>query len=259
MKCSNCKVYIKNDYSEEVCPKCGIKYFDKPSIEMTLFNLQDDFLASGDRDILGQLLVTYQKLAQNIIHSKLRASGKYETYAEIEDMSMFCVEKMMKKMSSALANPERKVTASFTGWTQLSALFPLYNKKKKEKDQTEILFSTSTTDSNSGDKEQTIEGMLADQHNDKFHCTDDYFVQEIEKEEVIITILNILQYAFNKAVEQEGLAYAIKMRCLIKHFLNGGHPKFFASVWVRSPYQMKLQYEQVLGLVFQQLKGDHCA
>jgi len=255
MKCVTCKGHIKKDFEGASCPHCSEKYFNKPEIEMKLFHLQDDFLETGSSEILGNFLVLYQKVAQNVIHSKLRSSGKYETYAEIEDMSMFCVEKMMKKLKKAQENPECRVISSFIGWTQQSALYPLYNDKKKERNQTEVLFSTSTTDSNSGDREQTIEGMLADQHNDQFHCTDDFFVREIEKEEVVLTILNILRFAFNKAVKEEGLTYAIKIRCLIKHFLNSGHPKFFASVWTRSPYRMKLQYEEMLGIVFQQLKG----
>jgi hypothetical protein len=116
------------------CIECRASHFNAPTNESKLFTLQEMYLKNKDSDILGKMYLIIYDIANNIIFKKLLNSGKFQQ----EDLEDKVSETAGKLITYYLKKPGFKIEDSFTSYITQIALYPLYNKKTKLKDQNEM-------------------------------------------------------------------------------------------------------------------------
>lgn len=252
-KCHFCKEKSQYTYEEEptLCPNCGERYWNKPPVEIKLHTLQDKWFETKKREYLDQLIIEIHQLSYNIICGKLKSSGKYLDQDAIYDMVHFTIEKMMRYY---LEKPEWKVFNSFTEYVSQVVLYPLYNKKDQEKEQTEISFYTPIGNNNDGGKETLlIDRLIEEEHN---IYTEDYYLRNLTKEQLIDSILSFLKTMIYVTADTYDLDYALRMLTIIYHYFTKKNKTFFDNWWSKQDNQFRTHFEYYIYAIKQHIEEE---
>lgn len=99
------------------CPNCNQTYWNKPGDERTLFQLQEIFLVSRDKDVLGKMFEIIKRYSSNLIKKRIRTSGRRGIQASIvDDLSH---EAAYKFINYYISNVNFKIGDSFGGYINL--------------------------------------------------------------------------------------------------------------------------------------------
>lgn len=132
-------VASKEHLRDLVCPNCGKgpknRDWHKPPIEVALFQLQDKYLKSKDKNILGQMYMYFWQYAIGKIRKI--AAGKINLTTEVieekgMDAATLFTEHYLKK-------PEFNIANSFGSYLDFQIRATLYNQKERENDQCDNL------------------------------------------------------------------------------------------------------------------------
>ena len=94
----------------EVCPNCGMKYWDKPADERDLFLLQDKYYDSGrDKKFAALLYIKIKDYSANLIKHRAKTTTSFRK-SFIEDKSAEAASTLVEQY---LKNPNYRVHTSF--------------------------------------------------------------------------------------------------------------------------------------------------
>lgn len=225
-KCYYCnkKVSYNADTDPKLCPLCGGQYWNKPEIEIRLHILQDKWFKNNDRKDFDELFTILHGLTYNIICGKLKSSGKFLDNDDIYDKVHFAMVKMLEYYNK----PGFSIDRSFTEYMNDVVLYPLYNKKDRERDQTEISFYTPLREQNGG-KERLLLDKLAEEEHVQY--TEDFYINNMKKDHLIENLIGIIDTMYYQTVQSYGMIYGLNMLTLIYHKLNGANAQFFNNWW----------------------------
>jgi hypothetical protein len=233
LKCWHCKAPLENlSYEERLmnipCPACGTAYAAKPMNEAKLSLLQEEFLSTRKVEVLNRMMMIMQHIIYNLICSKLKGSA---TFLDEEDI-MDKVQWTLMKMHTYYSREDFKISTSFVEYLSQVILYPLYNYKNREKDQFEISINTPIKDGSNGGKEQTILDKLTDTpYLENNFEVENFLFKEEQKENVIAEIQDYIDTVITVAYKQKGMAHALKLLVLFKHFFQKRNNRFFGEVW----------------------------
>lgn len=133
------QVSPKANLTDSVCPHCGkgpkTRDWLKPPIEVALFKLQDEYLKTKSREVLGQMYLYLWQYAIGKIRKM--AAGKINLTSEVieekaMDAATLFIEYYLKK-------PDFSISTSFGSYLAFQIRAVLYNQKEKENDQCDNL------------------------------------------------------------------------------------------------------------------------
>ena len=228
--CWNCKTEVPyREYNNikfiPTCPKCGVKYPEKPKDEAFLSIYQDEYLANRTEENLNKLFTLMSKVTFNIICHKLKCTSSHEQLDDIWDKVQWTLEKISKYYKE---KPNFKIGTSFVKYISQVVLFPLYNKDEQEKQKKEISIHTPkfSNSKDKGNKElydylsSDTDGGInqteyeLDYENDQNHLTK-------ESIEYISTVLESL-YEYEKSEKtNHEFRNSLYMAELYKYFISG--------------------------------------
>jgi hypothetical protein len=255
MKCSRCGQY--NEWIDsiqqlhlkpETCKFCGIKYWEKPENEIKLFLLQDEYLKSRESDTLGKMSVIIYDISKNIIIKKLKNSRKIQI-EDIEDKTSDTVEKII---SYYISKPNFSIDNSFTGYIEQVVLYPLYNKKVKEKERNEISMEAilenvnNNNNSNNNISSETLDlkynlsgsNISSDENdhgssksfsiNNLFkYSSDEYIINYANIDFFVNDICKAIEALLNLVLKNYGLKEALIQSLFFYHFFGKANKNFY--------------------------------
>ncbi len=239
--CTNCQsdIQITQEEIPEVCPKCNVKYFDKPINERKLHILQDQYLASRDESILAEMVILMEEIIKNLIHKNLKGSYVPDRENLVDDATN---DSLLKILEYYKNKPEFYIENSFVGYLSQVILYPLYNTKKKEREHHEI--SLSSPVSSSADNNQTLEDKLSvEYHDESFTYEEDRIHNEDHKRDLRSSIEEFLGLIFKTILDRQGLRIAVINWSLLNHYLDNKEDRFFSSCWNRYDNSIKNNYD----------------
>ena len=195
-KCWNCGNEVKKiNYASYVeiptCPKCGVQYPEKPKLEAKLTLLQNEYFSNPTDSNFQRLFEPLKELTFHIICHYLNKTSTFLDSDEINDM----VQWTLCKLVSYYKEKEGfKITGSFTGYIEQVVLYPIYNKKDKERRQNEKSLFTPLDE---GTKSRTLLDKLAEQSTEAIG-KEDIDLSSIYTDEIITTLVNTIQKIVNK-------------------------------------------------------------
>ncbi len=133
-KCMDCGEVIyyqrrSNKYSKPVyCTGCKIEFWDKPTHERILFNLQKEFHKTKDKKVVGQMFIHLKSYAVNIIKSFIR-NKKIYSQEELEEKATDGADEIIIHF---LKDPNCKIHSSFGGWLKDILKGILFGQKKHD-------------------------------------------------------------------------------------------------------------------------------
>lgn len=288
--CWNCgievpKVNYKINKEVTYCAKCHAPYPEKPRMEAKLSILQDKLfslrdklkamesreLDNSEKEVYTALKSDYQKnidkmfymlheLTFNIICSKLRGSAMRLNKEEIEDMVQWS---LIKVLSYYNTKPNFKITGSFTGYMSMVVLYPLYNQKKKLKNQTEISIDTPLSRHTSNDEPdtQTLLDRLS-QKEDK--SVGDVGIGVLQSKCMIREILAFMETTMNKIFItresnkwKDSFSFVALLLITYYHFFSQKSDRFFTEYWKTSTLELQDTFQGTLTILRNSLKGGY--
>lgn len=254
MKCSRCGQYNEwidsttQQFKPETCKFCGVRYWEKPENEIKLFLLQDDYLKYRDSDILGKMSVIIYDISKNIIIKKLKNSRKIQI-EDIEDKTSDTVEKII---SYYISKPNFSIDNSFTGYIEQVVLYPLYNKKVKEKERNEISMEAilenvnNNNNSNNNISSETLDlkynlsgsNISSDENdhgnsksfsiNNLFkYSSDEYIINYANIDFFVNDICKAIEALLNLVLKNYGLKEALIQSLFFYHFFGKANKNFY--------------------------------
>lgn len=129
------KISSKDHLRDPVCPHCGAgpknRDWLKPPIEVVLFRLQKDYLASRDREVLGQMFMYLWQYAIGKIRKKV--TGRLNLTTEVIEEKAFDAATLFTE--HYLKKPDFIISVSFGSYLDFQVRTVLYNTREKENDQ----------------------------------------------------------------------------------------------------------------------------
>lgn len=211
--------------SPDKCPFCGCKYYDKPSLEMKLFVLQEEWLKEYDKnggvEILGnKMFPIIQEYAINIIKGMIkgrRSLSEQELQERSFDAAALLIEVILR-------DPEHRMRYSFGDYLSRLCKSVCYSTKNHEKN---FSLNSMLKDGETEFGETIIvngheeAGGLEDRQ--KLSMNNKFEMKEI-REDVIEKILNIIEKSSEILFDNTG-CYERKimyLQGLLIKFGNGG-------------------------------------
>lgn len=241
IKCWSCKKVLKNrDSSYNYhCPYCNAEYANKPKNEAFLSVLQDKYLTTRDEKYLNSMMVILNDITYNLICSRLKSSGKFLD----EDSIMDKVQWTLLKMTYYYRKPEFKITSSFIEYIKQVILYPLYNYKQKQLDDTEI--SLFTPISGEDNENKTLMDKLSNMsYLDGKNDIENKLFSNIEKDNLIITVNDFIKSLVNQAYKYKDFNTALKLMVLYKHYFNKATDRFLGNWWTIEGIELKDYFEK---------------
>lgn len=198
------------------CQKCSAVHWDKPKDEALLFNLQEEWLQTRDKNVLGKMYLAMKPYAERIILKQL--PFKYED-SKLEDRVEDTVTTVIKFY---LLKEDFKVLHSFGGTLFGPSRFELYNKRQKNIDMNEMGY-----DNFIGDEDKTFKETIA---SDTLHDDDKYTKElvNISNKEFLIKELSRFTNEIYKIIYKNyGINKAILSLIMMHHFLEKKEEDFF--------------------------------
>lgn len=214
--CWNCGTeVIQQDYTNiEFIPKCcncGVPYPEKPKLEAELAIYQRDYLQDRSQKNLDRLFAPLYDMIFNIICTKLKSFGIGMGREKIEDMVQWSLYKLISYYKT---KPDFKIIGSFTGYIEQLVLFPIYNKKDRLREDSEISLYTEVNKTSSSSKDKTctlLDKLSEEEVNETFEAD---ILNRVSQDEVIDNATNFLKQIFN---------------VLYTHHINKQNPKAFTK------------------------------
>jgi len=217
-KCSICGKLNKWEHGRKHlnCTKCNSIKWDKPKDEAILFNLQEEYLKTKDKNILGKMYLAMLPYAEKIILKQL--PFKYEE-TKLEEKVQDTVTTVIQHY---LKREDFKVLHSFGGTLFGPSRQELYNKRQKDKDTHEMSY-----DNFIGDEEKTFKDTIS---SEDFHDDDKYTRElvDLSNRQFLIKELARFSNEIYKAVyKNQGINKAILSLVMMHHFLEKKDEEFF--------------------------------
>ncbi len=223
--CNTCdkESRVYSDVNE--CPKCKVKYWNKPVCERDLLTMQDKYLENKDQNYFSRLIELCTPLIRNIIVNKLRTGGKFVSDEELEDMTYDTILKLIKYYK----DPKKDffISDSFTGYIQQMVLGPLYSPKKKERENREISFEAVVKKSRG--KSITIGQMVENSESVEF--SEEYMMNKWQEDVQLNAITDFFDGVVCQAFqESKSIRKAIRVINLLKAYIIGTSEKTQANI-----------------------------
>lgn len=229
LRCWSCRQELTPNKNDQICPRCNSEFAEKPKNEANLHILQKKYLENRDSRILGQLLFKIKEIVYNLNVSKLRTSGKFLDEAEIEDNVADTVEKMFSYYTN---KPDFRIDISFIQYLSSLALYPLYNYKKKLKNQKEISINTPIKGKKDSMPEKTLLDLLSESlYLDGTFEAESFFFQEVCQDNLIQEFMAFKINSIEKACREDDFSTAFKLAILFNHFFRNRSDRFFNMWW----------------------------
>lgn len=135
--CAYCGNEISFKHSEKPskCPYCGAKDYRKPKTETMLFQLQQEYTTTGDKDVLTKMYAILRDYAKSILKKHLPRDFTYH-YSLVEEKANDAANLLIENY---LSKPNFYIENSFAGYLQWKVKQVLWNKKTKREEDHESL------------------------------------------------------------------------------------------------------------------------
>jgi hypothetical protein len=210
-----------------------------------------DAMQKKEKDVLNMMFEIFEKTTQNIIFGRVSRSGAFIPYEDIHEMARDSSLTMLSYYTTKL---DFKVDDSFVGYLLQVIKYPMYNQDKQDKEKFEVSINTPISQKD-GQKERTLEDKLSDTAHDAYHFTEDYLIQEADKEYLIRDMKDLMISLFNACTEKKGIYTALRFLILFNFFLDKKSEAFFNKVWDRYPTEERNLFDHYLVLVSDFLKS----
>lgn len=257
-KCWNCKTIVesqiyKNLKTIPVCPCCGVQYPEKPKLEAKLTILQDVYLENPSSYNFEQLFMPLKELTFHIICHHLNKTSSRLNPDNINDM----VQWTLMKLVSYYKEKDFKIEGSFTGYIEQVVLYPIYNKKDKEKAKKEISIHTPLNENSN----RTLLDKLSEQTLDDVdrECINlsEFYKQEIFKNiEKFLTILIEKKFSILQSQnDSKSFSHIIELLSIYDFYIQHKHDKFFTEMWKTYSVDVRDEFEKSIELLKKELKS----
>lgn len=257
--CWNCKIEVQPvEYAKikvkPVCPRCGCFYPEKPEIEAKLSLAQEEYLNNRTDENLAKLFEPLTKLTFNIICSKLKQSGKSEDPDKINDKVQWT---LLKILSYYKDKPEFMIEGSFISYIGQVVLFPLYNKKDKEREVKEMSIYTPLDEKGAEGKRTLMDKYIEDNVVE----IDDFIFREESKEHTIKMMSEIIATSIDVLYKQnKNFAECLNLVTLLYHYTSRKPDRFFSDWWRMSSISLRDNFNSCLEIIkknlYRSLEGN---
>lgn len=249
--CNHKYLKIQDVHSPVRCPECKELYWRRPIVEKQLMDLQDKYFKDrSNNKPFQEMIIIIEQLLHNLIASKLKSSAVYLEEEKRHDLVMDSLLTFMEKYNK---NPDFKITGSFIGYLKDLVLNPLYNPKKKKREQLECSLSTPLKK----DKNlyiyhllEVVEGMFG---------SEEYILNKFQEDYQIEAISYLLDNIFIQCVQEFDIKTAlIIMRSLYLHIDPKVSEKEIINYWKQYSNDNHVLSDFSIGLIYNFVKDEIC-
>lgn len=224
--CALCGQVVSYTHGEkpDVCPHCHQEDYIKPKTETRLFRLQDQWLATKDKEILGSMYVLMSEYTQSLIKKSLPNTFTYH-YDLIEEKASDAVNLIIDYY---ISKPHFKIEKSFGGYINTKIREVLWNKKDQEEDNHESIYQSVNEDVEKEMLEVTdVLGL-----NSLFGNFEEYIQRERDKDYMLQGLQSIVKSMSDRIKDDHGYYYQIITLIGVKHFIiNQSDMKKFYEIY----------------------------
>lgn len=221
-KCVMCKKHVVWEWGRKPsnCPYCTAIKWDKPHDEARLFNLQEKYLKSRNKDVLGEMFIYLKEYARRIILKNLVGHVRYDEIT-IEEKATDTANKLVEYF---LEKPSFHIFESWGYYLDRIAKQNMFAKKLQRIDQNELSIEQF--------QEDHSENKNAYDSVESEYVTTDYqfesnIVNNISKDYIIDELMEYIQTIFYVLLKT-GRSYSDVYRVfsLFSHTLAGKAKRF---------------------------------
>lgn len=247
VKCIICEKETKyrRKYRLKKCPHCHSSdpYWDKPKDEYILFHLQDKYLETKSKDVLGEiysiLLVYTKKIINNYLLKGKKWLSKSELYQKAHDSVCKIIEYYMEK-------PEFKIDNSFAGYVLMVSKYFLFSKRKEDENDSlnHIIDDNKENQENVHNNSRSLQDII------------DFDYEKIFKEDMSEILLEKINYIFNKTIDK--ISKKSKLESLytiigLYHYISNS--KFINEYYEYFGNNIKNYVDNIMYIVYNTIKN----
>lgn len=239
-KCSICSKTVKWEWGNKPtrCPHCNAIHFDKPPMEAKLFNLQEDWLETKNKEVIGKMFPIMKEYARRIVLKNLTGNARYDE-TKLETVSSDTANKLVEYY---LSKENFSIFQSFGFYLDKIAKQNMFAKKLQDRDQIE--FSIEEFIENHEDNSTAIDSLEfeAEKQSEDWHqsvddqINIDYVVNEAEK---------FVGHIIDRIRQDYGYRMALMQLILLNRFFEGASKKFFKRAYRYKGEEYKEVFEKV--------------
>jgi hypothetical protein len=245
--CGNCKkeIYWQHKHRPDTCPHCGDQYFNKPEDERSLFVIQDEWLKTRDKEVLGKMYKILVPYVRKLIVQRVK--GKY--FFTVEELEIKTHDVCSDFIYYYLSVPEFKMLFSFGGYIKRSLLSVLFGDKEEERNH-DSLNSMIDIDQELDDylPQISLEAkykMYSEFNSDNIDNNSEYIIKNLSEQ--INKIADTIQKNFSI---KESLLFLVG----IKNKLEGQTPEFMEDFYAYAGETVQTNLKKALLLIYRFLK-----
>lgn len=243
-KCSICGKHMKWYHGEmpERCIHCNSIRWNLPHDEALLFNLQEEYLLTRNKNVLGTMYTIMFDYAHKIIMKQL---PYHFDESKVLDKTEDAVTTIIKYY---LTREDYKIQNSFGGSLFGPARQQLFSQRQKDIDNNEISYD-NTLDS---DNDTTFKDKIS---SDDLHDDDKYTRELLDisnREYLIKELSKFINNIYTTISSNHGIQDGLLALVLLHHFLTGKKEEFFDEFYTTygSHLQDLIEKEKLVLLMY---------
>lgn len=212
--CALCGKVVSYIHGEkpELCPYCNQEDYIKPKTETRLFRLQDQWLDTRDKEVLGSMYLIMVEYAQSLIKKSLPPTFIYH-YDKVDEKASDAANLIIDYY---LSKPHFKIEKSFGGYINTKIREVLWNKKDQEEDNHESIYQVVSDDVDKEILEVTdVLGL-----NSLFGNFEEYVQRERDKDYMLQGLKSIVKSISERIKNDHGNYYQIITLVGINYFIR---------------------------------------
>jgi len=246
--CSYCGNIVEYEHGKkpEKCPHCNKESYIKPFTETRLFRLQQKYIETKNKEILGNMFIILKSYSSSLIKKLLPRTFTYH-YEKVEEKASDATNLIMRYY---LTNDNFSIEQSFAGYLNTKIREVLWNKKDQDEDNHLSIHSYVSEEIDKEIIDTTNLLGLESLYDETF---EKYLEEQSGKHNLLEGLKKIIELISQRIFEEYGRNYQLIILMGISHYIdNQGKMKNFYEMY--SDDEIQDLVDRAMILIYEYIK-----